>query len=102
MASATVTVTRRKVFEYSKAPFEILFDDKVVGSVSQAQTVELQVDPGHHTLQLRSRRGGLSYERSFDASDGQVINFSTRGTWILGFYLFSPWQPGRGLSLDPE
>jgi len=101
MASATIAVTRRSGFEWTKGPFDILFDGKTVGSVSKGQTVELQVEPGRHTLQVRlGRRASL--ERTFNAADGQIINFSSQGTWILGQYLFSPGRPGVGVKLNEE
>lgn len=48
MASATVRLTRG-AFEGQRHPFEILLDGTVVGSLSRRETVELPVEPGHHT-----------------------------------------------------
>ena len=80
MVSATVRLTRETAFgfELVRHPFEISVDGKVVGSVAMRETAELPVEPGRHVLRLRSGRR-LSPERSFDATEAEVIRFSCHG-----------------------
>ena len=100
MASATLKLTRGAV-EVQRHPFEILRDGTVVGSVSRRETVELPVEPGRHTLRLRSGRQ-LSPERSFDAAEGEAINFSCHGARVWPIYVASLIKPDLGLSLKQE
>ena len=55
--SSTVTLERAKnvVMELRRDRFEILLDGNPAGSIDRHQTVELPVEPGPHTLQVRDR-----------------------------------------------
>ncbi len=55
----------------------IVLDGKVVGSIAPGSTVGVAVDPGSHTLRIKSPRHA-SPERSFQVGDGDVVTFSTR------------------------
>jgi hypothetical protein len=61
-------------------------DKKIVGSIGYGETVDVNIEPGHHTLRLGSKRH-LSPERSFEVVDGEVVNFRCRGKFGLGAYL---------------
>jgi hypothetical protein len=100
MASATLRLTRGAV-EVQRWPFEISIDGIVVGGVSRRETVQLPVEPGHHTLRLRSGRQ-LSPDRSFNAAEGEVINFSCHGARIYPIYVASIIKRDLGISLKRE
>jgi hypothetical protein len=100
MASATVKLTRGWI-EVQRRPFDISLDGKVVGSVSRRGIVELPVERGRHTLRLRSGRQ-LSPESSFDAAEGEVINFSCHGATIWPIYVASLVKPDLGITLKRE
>lgn len=72
----TVTLERATVAvaELRRKPFQVLLDGNVAGSIGRNQTVELSVESGRHTLQIRSGRYS-SPERWFDAADGTTIRF---------------------------
>jgi hypothetical protein len=102
MASATLTLTRRWAgLVYRNRPFEISLDDNVVGSIAGQQTLELPVDPGHHTLQMGSGRH-ISPERSFDVTDGDVISFWCRGALLWPVYVASLIKPDLWITLKRE
>lgn len=75
VATATLTVARGWS-GIDGRDWEIIVDGQPAGSIGPRQTVELHVEPGQHTLRLRSARRLLSPERPFDATGGQVITFN--------------------------
>lgn len=58
--------------------WNIVIDGVVVGSIANDETVEVAVEPGHHTLRLGSGRH-LSLERSLDVAPDEVAAFSCHG-----------------------
>jgi hypothetical protein len=112
-ASATLKLTREgstlRVLRYNPGaqdllrpgPFEIQLDGRTVGSIKRHETVETPLEPGHHTLRIRSGRYS-SQERSFDVTDGSVVNFRTHGGagWLT--YLASILKPDLAISLKHE
>jgi hypothetical protein len=58
--------------------WNIAIDGIVVGSIANKETVEVGVEPGHHTLRLGSGRH-RSAERSLDVAQGEVVGFSCYG-----------------------
>jgi hypothetical protein len=100
MPSATLKLTRGSV-EVQRHPFEVSLDGTVIGTVSRRETVEIPVEPGRHTLRLRSGRQ-LSPERSFDAAEGAVMDFSCHGARIWPIYVASLVKPDLGISLKRE
>jgi hypothetical protein len=100
MATATLRLTRGAL-EVQQRPYEILLDGKASGSVAHRETTELAVAPGRHTLRLRSGRQ-FSPERSFDAAEGEVTNFSCHGARLWFIYVAALVKPGLGISLTQE
>ena len=73
--TATLQLTRTWAGLTDRGKCQILIDGTAAGSIDRKETVELPVEPGHHTLRVkRSERFG-SPERSFDAADEQEIRF---------------------------
>ena len=111
--SATLKLTRegstRRLLRYNPGaqdmlrpgPFEIQLDGRSVGSIKRHETVETPLEPGHHTLRIRSGRYS-SQERSFDVNAGAVVNFRTRGGagWVT--YLASIVKPDLAISLKQK
>jgi hypothetical protein len=58
--------------------WNIAIDDIVVGSIANKETVDVAVEPGHHTLRLGSGRH-RSAERSLDVAQDEVASFSCYG-----------------------
>ena len=58
--------------------WNIAIDGTVVGSIANKETVEVSVEPGHHTLRLGSGRH-RSVEPSFDGVQDEVVGFRCHG-----------------------
>lgn len=117
---ATVRIARRRgKFNTSRRgrPWSVLLDGIVVGSIVNEQTLDLSVEPGRHTLRLRSTRYLLSPEQSFDAFEEQTLGyvceprslnpiiFTRWLVWLLislvNHNLWISLQPDESLSVDP-
>jgi hypothetical protein len=101
--SSTVMLERETVAiaELRRKPFQIILDGNTAGSIERNQTVELPVEPGAHTLQVRSGRYS-SHAHSFDAADGTNIRFRCNGAILWPQYVASLVVPTIGLKLKRE
>jgi hypothetical protein len=102
--SATLRLTRNvgsAAFELRRGRFDILVDGKPVGSLSNHDTVETPVEPGHHSLVLRKGRYS-SRTIVFDAADGEVVSFRCNGARIWPTYVASILKSDLGIRLRPE
>jgi hypothetical protein len=101
--SSTVMLERETVAiaELRRKPFQIILDGNTAGSIERNQTVELPVEPGPHTLQVRSGRFS-SHTQSFDAADGTNIRFRCNGAILWPQYVASLVVPAIGLKLKRE
>jgi hypothetical protein len=99
---ATLSLTRSGFgIELRRGTFEYLVDGEPAGTIEKNQTVEAPIDPGHHTLQVRAGRYG-SAERSFEAGDGEMVNFRCHGTRIWPGWIASLVLPNIGISLKRD
>jgi hypothetical protein len=62
--------------------YKIFLDGAEAGSISINQTVELNVEPGPHTLQVAAHGWLTSPKRSFESADGETVYFHCRGPWV--------------------
>lgn len=100
--SATLTVTHKSFgAEVRRGTYDVLLDGARVGSVDMNETFETPVEPGHHTLQVRSGRNS-SRTQAFDATDGEVVAFRCTGKSILPVFLASFFVPSLALTLIRE
>jgi hypothetical protein len=100
--SATLKVTHKAIgVEVRRGPYEVMLDGERVGSVELNDTFETPVEPGRHTLKLRSGRSS-SRPRTFDAADGEIVSFRCSGKSILPVFLLSFAVPSLALSLHRE
>jgi len=84
--------------EVRRGPYDILVDGQSAGSVNMNHTVELPIEPGHHTLQIRSGRNS-SRTVSFDAADNQTVTYRSTGKSFLPIFLASFVVPRLALQL---
>ena len=97
--SGTISLTREGVgIELRRGRFEISVDGKGVGSLERHETVEIPVRPERHTLRIRAGRYS-SQERSFEVTDGEVVNFRVHGAMIWPRYVASIVKPDLAISL---
>jgi hypothetical protein len=81
--------------------WNIGIDGVIVGSIANKETVEVSVEPGHHTLRLGSGRH-RSQERSFDVAEGEVVGFRAHGPRIWPMLVAALVNPDLWISLRPE
>ena len=101
--SPTVVLERKTtgVMELRRSRFEIVLDGTPAGSIDRNQSVELPIEPGPHTLQVRIRRYS-SHTQSFDAADGINARFRCNGAVLWPQYVASLFVPTIGLKLKQE
>lgn len=100
--TATVKMTHKAIgVEVRRGPYDILIDGRRAGSVEMNGTLELAVEPGHHSLQVRSGRNS-SRTRTFEAADGHTVAFRCTGKSLLPIFLASFVIPGLALRLRRE
>jgi hypothetical protein len=99
---AILRLTRERFgIELRRGKFEIVVDGRSTASIEHDGTVEVPVEPGHHTLRIRSGRYS-SRELSFDAADGEVISFRCYGANLWPVWLVSFVLPNLGIWLKRE
>jgi hypothetical protein len=100
--SATLRVSRKTIgVEVRRGVYDVLVDDERVGSVALHDTIEMPVEVGRHTLQVRNGRNS-SRAQTFDAADNEVVAFRCGGKRPLPIFLLSFVVPHLALSLRRE
>jgi hypothetical protein len=99
---ATLKVEHKTIgVEIRRGTYDIVVDGTRAGSVELNGTLETPVEPGHHTLKVRSGRNS-SRTASFDAAADEVITFRCSGKNILPIFLLSFAVPSLAISLRRE
>jgi hypothetical protein len=97
--SATLKVAHKAIgAEVRRASYDVVVDDERVGSVEMNRTIEVPVEPGRHTLQVRDGRKSSSIA-VFDASENETIAFRCTGKRFLPIFLASFIVPKLALKL---
>ena len=101
--SSTLTLERAATtaMELRRRPFEIILDGNPAGSIDRKQTVELQVEPGPHALQVKTGRYS-SHAQPFDAAEGTNIHFRCNSSLWWPRYVASLFVPTIGVKLKRE
>ena len=100
--SATLKLTHKTIgVEVRRGTYDVMVDGKSAGSVELNETVDIPVDPGRHTLQVRNGRNSSRTE-TFDVGEGEVVSFRSGGKRILPIFLLSFVVPSLALSLRRE
>ncbi len=100
--SATLTVTHKAIgAEVRRGTYDVVLDGGRIGSVEMNDTFETPIEPGRHTLQVRSGRNS-SRTKIFDAADGESVVFRCTGKSILPVFLLSFLVPGLALTLKRQ
>ena len=97
--AATLKLTHRAIgVEVRRGTYDIVLDGERVGSLELNDPIEIPVEPGHHTLQVRNGRNS-SRTKAFDAAEGETVAFRCSGKSILPIFLLSFFVPSLALSL---
>ena len=100
--SATLKLTHKAIgAEVRRGTYDVVLDGEHVGSVEMNDTFETPIEPGRHTLQVRSGRNS-SRTKTFDAADGETVAFRRTGKSILPIFLLSFVVPSLALTLYRE
>ena len=100
--SATLTLTHKAIgAEVRRGTYEVIVDGERVGSVAMNDTIEIPIDPGRHTLQIRSGRDS-SGARSFEAAEDEIVAYRCTGKRFLPVFLASFVFPRLALRLVRE
>ncbi len=84
--------------EVRRGTYDAVLDGELVGSVDMNDTIELPVERGRHTLQIRDGRMSSSNE-SFDVAEGEIVAFRCTGKRFLPIFLASFIVPRLALKL---
>src|ERR1700691_5942766 len=100
--SSTLKLTHKAIgVEVRRGTFDVVVDGERVGSLQMNDTIEMPIELGHHTLQIRDGRN-LSRPLTSDATECQVVAFRCTGKRLLPIFLLSFVVPRLALSLRPE
>ena len=100
--SATLKLTHKAIgVEVRRGTFDVVVDGESVGSVEMNDTIEIPIEPGHHTLQVRNGRNS-SRTKTVDVGEGEIASFRCGGKRILPIFLLSFLVPSLALSLHRE
>jgi hypothetical protein len=96
--SATLKLTHKAIgAEVRRGTYDFVVDGQRVGSVEMNNTIEIPVEPGRHTLQVRNGRN-LSSTQTFDAAEGEIVAFRCTGKRFLPIFLASFVVPRLALN----
>jgi hypothetical protein len=97
--AATLTLQHKAVgAEVRRGAYEVVLDGEAAGSVKMNETIDVPIEPGAHSLQVREGRKS-SATKSFDAADGETVVFRCTGKRPLPIFLLSFFVPSLALSL---
>ena len=97
--SATLKLTHKAIgVEVRRGTFGVVVDGERVGSLEMNDTIEIPLEPGRHTLQVRNGRKS-SGTQTFDAADGEIVAFRCTGKRFLPIFLASFVVPRLALKL---
>jgi hypothetical protein len=97
--SPTLKLTHKGVgAEVRRGAYDVVVDGERVGSVAMNDKMELAVEPGRHTVQVRQGRKTSDTE-TFDAAEGEVVSFRCTGKRFLPIFLASFIVPRLALKL---
>jgi hypothetical protein len=99
---ATLRLTHKATgVEVRRGTYDVLVDGKPAGSIEMNDTIEIPVELGRHTLQVRNGRNS-SRTQTFNAAEGDVVAFRCTGKRFLPIFLASFIVPSLALSLRRE
>lgn len=84
--------------EVRRSTYDVVIDGHEAGSVDMNETIDIAIEPGRHTLQVRDGRNS-SRIQSFDAVEGQTVAFRCTGKSFLPIFLASFFIPSLALQL---
>ena len=100
--AATLKLTHKAIgAEVRRGTYDVVVDGKPAGSLKMNDTIEIPIEPGRHTLQIRNGRNS-SQTQTFDAAEGEIVAFRCTGKRFLPIFLASFVVPSLALKLKRE
>ncbi len=100
--SGTLVMRRQAVgIELRRGTFEVVLDGRAVGTIERDETLEVDVEPGSHSLLVRAGKY-KSQVRPFDLADGSAVNFRCHGAMLWPRYVASIFKPDLAISLRQQ
>jgi hypothetical protein len=100
--SATLELTHKAIgAEVRRGAYDIVVDGQTARSLKMNATIEIPVEPGRHTVQVRSGRKSSRTE-IFDAAENETIAFRCTGKRFLPIFLASFIVPNLALKLKRQ
>jgi hypothetical protein len=100
--SATLKLTHKAIgAEVRRGSYDIVLDGQSAGSLEMNATIELPIEPGHHTVQVRNGRNSSRAE-AFDAVESETVYFRCTGKRFLPIFLASFVVPSLALKLTRQ
>ena len=97
--AATLRLTHKAIgVEVRRGPYDIVLDGQRAGSVEMNETIEIPIESGRHTLQVRNGRNSRSTQ-TFDAAEEEFVAFRCTGKRLLPIFLASFVVPRLALKL---
>lgn len=87
--------------ELHRGRFEVNLDGQPTGSLQYGQTLEIPLEPGHHSLRITKGRYS-SRDHPFDAGDEETVNFRCHGAMVWTRFVASLVKPDFAISLRKE
>ena len=98
----TLRLTHKSIgVEVRRGTYDVIVDSNRVTSVGMNDTIEIPIEPGRHTLQVRCGRNS-SRAQSFEAAEDRVTAFRCTGKSFLPVFLASFVVPSLALQLRRE
>jgi hypothetical protein len=99
--TATLKLRRDAVgLELRRGTFDVVVDGSSVGTIEWHNSLEVPIEPGAHTIQIRAGRYS-SRDHPFTAADGEVVAFRLHGAMVWPRYVVSIFKPDLAISLRP-
>jgi hypothetical protein len=100
--AATLKLTHRAIgAEVRRGTDDVVVDGQSAGSLDMNNTIEIPVEVGRHTVQVRDGRKA-SGTMTFDAAEGETVAFRCTGKRFLPIFLASFIVPSLALKLKRE
>jgi hypothetical protein len=100
--AATLRLTHKAIgAEVRRGTYDVVVDGQSAGSLEMNDAIEIPVEPGRHTVQVRNGRNS-SRSQTFDVAESETVAFRCTGKRFLPIFLVSFLVPTLALKLKRE
>ncbi len=100
--AATLKLTHKAIgAEVRRGSYDILVDGRSAGSLEMNDTIEIPIEAGRHTVEVRNGRNS-SRSQTFDAGESETVAFRCTGKRFLPIFLASFIVPTLAIKLKRE